>query len=404
MIKALSSFCHINEYREEGFINLHRMIYCSRPLVLWAPSGILLENYNKKEICKVSIRDFIEFVEKGKIKVIARESFLNRKHRNEHPFEGYHWHNVLDDALLQIHKNDEIETLENRRVKIVEKEDGYKWADKILEKEPKEVNKIWKLINKKKIPLGSLDKALRKDNKVESVREVLRDVRNHSRAFELSNTDVPILSKQDGNFFRLLEKGDFDDKKENIKEEREEKVINISQLENCVMSLLKRLDEYSRAKSYKDFIYNENGHREFCEFLFAIYKNLNTIDLDEISFHLINNILIEIEKGMKKKQEISFRESFGFSKDKLSALSGIGGLALTAAGMIVDPFGTLNILGIIFVTIPISRGILMKLGCIPIPYEGIKWPFLYVFGNDRPKPNQIEYIKEMLNKYKTLLN
>lgn len=404
MIKPLSSFCHINEYREEGFTNLHRMIYCSRPLVVWAPSGNLLENYNKKEICKVSIRDFIEFVEKGKIKVIARESFLNRKHRNEHPFEGYHWHNVLDDALLQIYKNDEIETLENRRVKIVEKEDGYKWADKILEKEPKEINKIWRLINERKIPVGSLDKALKKDNKIESVREVLRDVRNHSRAFELSKTDVPILSKQDGDFFRLLEKGDFDDKKENIKEKREEKVKNISQLENCVMSLLKRLDEYSRAKSYKDFIYNEDGHREFCEFLFAIYKNLNTIDLNEVSSHLINNIIIEIEKGRKQKEDITIRELFSLPKDKLLASLDTGGLALTVAGMIVDPTGTLSILGIMLVTIPISRGILMKLGCIPIPYEGIKWPFLYVFGNDRPKPNQIEYIKEILNKYKTLLN
>lgn len=404
MIKALSSFCHINDYREQGFINLHRMIYCSRPLVLWAPSGILLENYNKKETCKVSIRDFIEFVEKGKIKVIARESFLNRKHRNEHPFEGYHWHNVLDDALLQIHKNDEIETLENRRVKIVEKEDGYEWADKILEKEPKEVNKIWKLINKKKIPLGSLDKALRKDNKVESVREVLRDVRNHSRAFELSNTDVPILSKQDGDFFRLLEKGDFDDKKENIKEEREEKVINTSQLENCVMSLLKRLDEYSRAKSYKDFIYNEEGHREFCEFLFAIYRNLNTIDIKEVSSHLINNIIIEIEKGIKQKEDITIRELLSFPRDKLLASLEIGGIITNVAGIIVDPLGILNLIGITLISIPLFTGVLKRVGWIPLPYEGTRWPFLYVFGNDRPKPNQIEYINKILNEYKTLLN
>ena len=404
MIKPLSSFCHINEYDEEGFMNLHRMIYCSHPLVLWSPSGILLENYNKKAICKVSIKDFIEFVEKEKIKVIARESFLNKKHRNKHPFEGYHWHNILDDALLQIYKNDGIEALENRRVKIVEKEDGYKWADKILEKEPKEVNKIWRLINEKKIPIGSLEKALRKDNKIESVKEVLRDVRNHSRAFELSNTDVPILSKQDGDFFRLLEKGDFDDKKENIKEEKIEKVINISQLENCVMSLLKRLEEYKRVKSYKDFIYNEDVHREFCEFLYTIYKNLHTIDLNEISSHLINNILIEIEKGMKKKKEISFRESFGLPKDKLLASLSIGGLAIAVGGIIVDPSGILSILGIIFISIPISKGILMKLGYMPIPYEGIKWPFLYVFGNERPKPSQIRYIKKILEEYKTLLN
>ncbi len=404
MIKSLSSFCHINEYREEGFMNLHRMIYCSRPLVLWAPSGNLLENYNKKEICKVSIRDFIEFVEKGKIKVIARESFLNKKHRNKHPFEVYHWHNVLDDALLQIYKNDEIEALENRRVKIVEKEDGYQWADKVIEKETKEVNKIWRLINERKIPIGSLEKALRKDNKVESVREVLRDVRNHSRAFELSNTDVPILSKQDGDFFRLLEKSDFDDKKENIKEKREEKVIDISQLENCIMDLLKRLEEYKKVKSYKDFIYNEEGHREFCEFLFAIYKNLNTIDLKEVSSHLINNIIIEIEKGIKQKEDITIRELFSLPKDKLSALLGIGGIATNIGGIIVDPSGMLNILGIMLISIPLFTGVLKRVGCIPLPYEGIKWPFLYVFGKNKPKPDQIQNIKKILKELKSKLN
>lgn len=123
---------------------------------------------------------------------------------------------------------------------------------------------------------------------------------------------------------------------------------------------------------------------------------------------MINNIIIEIEKGIKKKEDITIRELLSLPKDKLLASLGMAGIATSIGGIIVDPSGTLSILGIIFISIPFFTGVLKKVGYIPIPYEGIRWPFLHVFGNDRPNPNQIEYIKKMLiawqNEYKTLLN
>jgi hypothetical protein len=58
--ETFRSFCHINEYGEKGYRHLHRMIAASSPLVLWAPSSVLL--YDDR-YCRVSPADFVDFVE-----------------------------------------------------------------------------------------------------------------------------------------------------------------------------------------------------------------------------------------------------------------------------------------------------------------------------------------------------
>jgi len=41
------TFCHISEYRLQGYSSLHRMLACSRPLVLWAPAPLVLDHLAK---------------------------------------------------------------------------------------------------------------------------------------------------------------------------------------------------------------------------------------------------------------------------------------------------------------------------------------------------------------------
>ncbi|GHG38657.1 MULTISPECIES: hypothetical protein [Amycolatopsis] len=69
-MSGFRTFCHIGEYGEAGYRNLHRMVVSSDPLVLWAPSSTLLS------ASQVEPRQFVRLVDDRHVRVIAREPWL----------------------------------------------------------------------------------------------------------------------------------------------------------------------------------------------------------------------------------------------------------------------------------------------------------------------------------------
>src|SRR5258708_23032304 len=128
MKRVFSTFCHINDYEKAGYASLHRMIVSSFPLVLWGPSGRLLQTYYDKQICRISPQQFLTYVEKGFIRIIGRENWiLDKNYRQNYPWEGGRWLDSFDDAIKSIYLNQETVPEDERIVSVVEGEDGPTW-------------------------------------------------------------------------------------------------------------------------------------------------------------------------------------------------------------------------------------------------------------------------------------
>src|SRR5436305_2052772 len=82
------TFYHINDYDEDGYASLPQLIATSYPLVLWSPSGRLLEScYNdRNNPCSISPEQFVKLVEAGHIHIIARAWWFDRAIRDKYPW------------------------------------------------------------------------------------------------------------------------------------------------------------------------------------------------------------------------------------------------------------------------------------------------------------------------------
>jgi len=79
------TFCHISEYGDAGYANLHRLVAASSPLVLWAPSSARIAS----PVCRLGPTEFVKLVERRTIRVIGREDWImNRAFRDGHRWLG----------------------------------------------------------------------------------------------------------------------------------------------------------------------------------------------------------------------------------------------------------------------------------------------------------------------------
>lgn len=202
------TFCHISEYGEPGYRQLHRMIASSSPLVLWAPSSTLLS----APTCRVEPREFVDFVRKGHVRVIAREEWLlSESTRNDHPWDGAAWTPSVDNELKKFAEADQDVEASKRRVTVAPPELGKTWAKGHVDENGDLVAKVAKVLKRsqpeKHIPIGVLETARRYDNDpLRTVQHILRDVRNHGDAIALSGAQAPFfLSPQDSQFLRWID-------------------------------------------------------------------------------------------------------------------------------------------------------------------------------------------------------
>lgn len=75
------TFCHISEYNEFGYANLHRLVAGSKPLVLWAPSSAMFRAHSS-----VPVDDFLTLLSEGLVRIAGRgELRAGRDTRGDRP-------------------------------------------------------------------------------------------------------------------------------------------------------------------------------------------------------------------------------------------------------------------------------------------------------------------------------
>lgn len=188
-------FFHVDEFGERGMVNLPYLTCLSDPLVVWAPSALLLQKTAGTFLKPAELLSLID-QPNAPVRIIGRrEWLLDKEFRNSRPWPLAHWVEEFDGVVKKFADEDEKKSLSRleRRVIIAEPEKGYDKADEVLNCPEGEnvAKRLRQLFDSGCLPIGILEKARRAEADNSSVpREILRDVYNHSRAMDSADAEV----------------------------------------------------------------------------------------------------------------------------------------------------------------------------------------------------------------------
>jgi hypothetical protein len=400
---SFPTFCHIGEYGETGYANLHRMIAVSQPLNLWAPTSTLLRSGN----CQVSPKEFLEYVERGHIRVFGREWWLTSKaKRDEFEYQDAAWNENFDGKLLGILIEDDGKPLQERRVVIAQAENGKTRAQQLVDENPDHIGYWNDPANRKKIPAGTLEAAWRtaKGDPEVFARAVLRDAWNHGEASRHAGADVRfLLTLKDRQFLDVLMKSanmhegganqaDPALARATARARRTVPPTVSDKLSRQLLDLLSILDDSAPGRGRPGSLHKFLGgkkHRALVAWLSSMceqYKYHNTKVLDKA---VINELLADLSRA-------EFRTPL---RELASDPAGrfVGAIGLAIAIITADPAGPLTIGGIFAAAYPVTVGLSRATGITPPSFSGPQWPFLYTYGS-RARQKQYEHLVYVLRK------
>jgi len=383
------TFCHISEYGENGYQNLHRMLAMSYPLNLWAPSSVLL----RSPACKVPVNDFIGYVESGLIRVSGRQHWLTSSSwRSAHSWEGARWDGEVDGKLLSFCEEDKTKAVEQRRVIVAPDEMGWERADDYLDANPTEIDRWCKLARSKagrtKIPAGTLQSALRQPNAAKPrtvAKAILRDAYNHGEAFAESGAETAfLLTPADRQFLKVLATAPSHGPASTgvSPSDARRPTPTVESLTKQMLDVLQHLDVHApdRAKSGSlDRFLQGDGHRE----LVTWFSNLCQLLKDLPPSKLDGKVIAALRRDLRGARFISPLR--GLIRHRDESFSGAAGLICALAGLVTDPIGPLTLAGFAFGVYRIGKGLCRQLGWVPTGYTGQQWPFSYTYDSEATK-------------------
>jgi hypothetical protein len=409
--RVFQTFCHINEYEDDGFANLHRMIATSEPLVLWAPSSQLLSVRQ----CRVSREEFIEYVEKRRIRIVGREKWLmSKKARNdpeEMPWEGARWDDRVDGAIRAIAREDQNIPKDNdKRVLIAPRERGDHYAEYYLEEHPEEANRLNSLLETaeaiQQLPRGLLGSLKGKTNNPRAlVIRLLRDVFNHGEAIHLASAEAPFfLAPRESTFLKLLDESlqtgvslptvQGGSSSSSAKRGAEPPSATLSAedyagLTREVFNILTALD-HSRGNPLKGFLAGD-GHTALSTWYREVCGQLQQ-RLPEFRTGIA---IRELQKRYESGALDASTKDILFSIEGGSGTVGIG--ASVTEWVLQGTITGFGLAGLAAGLVGAGHGALRVLGYTRVGDKKPEWPFLYAFGQ-RPTRNEYEIVARALDR------
>jgi hypothetical protein len=368
---GLRTFCHISEYDDGGYRELHRLIAASDPLVLWAPSSQYLVDPG---ICRVSPDDFLHFVDEGMVQVVAREEWLTSVSAREgHPWPGARWNRRIDGALRRMLLDDEREPdPQRRRVAAAAKEAGKDEALRIIEEKPDvAAETIDALRNRSsEIPPGTLATAVREGDDIhDRAKVVLRDAYNHADAMATTTAETAIL----------LGPGVFSRRVAAIYAEEmasdagagpaladSSSVVTAAELSGQLVDLLAKLEALGPPADLRSFM-KGRGHRELIEWYRGAFHLLVGSDPRELNKQLVDHLREDMERG-----------EFGSGSRAERVVDGVS-LAIAGKG-VMEGAELLVLLGLALDAYPVLKRAARKLDLADADFSPTQWPFRYLWG------------------------
>ncbi len=389
MEQLFSAFCHISIYDEKGFGLVPQMIETSYPLILWAPPGARWNEYYDRGICSVSPEELVNYVEKGFVQIVGREKWLldeqyRHKYADNQPFAK--WHENFDGALKSIWRDQQSMPEHERSVRIAPDEDGWQWADALLQAEPDRIDRIWERIMKGQIPQYSLKKiraqGYGEKDKYKAVRQVLHDVRDHRKAIYDAQANIPfLLYESEVKFFRFLERSGSI--KLNLKRETKTRAIS-PQFTEEVHRLLERFKHPEKVYSLASFVGSET-HKDLAKWLHSTAHLAEQYSKQDLKKFMVGQLKRDIERGLQPENAWNILGPSLVEKGATvgSVITGIASLFFS--GLVFDLSTAITLTGITMSAVPVISGISQRLGIIKPNYSGPQWPYLLRFDRTPTK-------------------
>ncbi|SMC89502.1 hypothetical protein [Lentzea albidocapillata] len=376
MTDVFRTFCHISEYGEAGYANLHRMIATSSPLVLWAPSSKLVGSPG----CRVTEREFVALVERGTVRIIGREWWLtDRARRDDHSWDGASWRPLIDDAIKAIARQDASLPRNARRVVIAEEERGDAWGRAHVAENPVLATLLHETLLAPNaalhFPVGVVEKAKRySEDPIGLAEHITRDAYNHDAAIAQSGTRTPfLLERRESRFNELLcsVRDASDVEFPAVVPAAELSRSDLAELTSEVLQVLAHL-ENGAGSGVGKFVRGD-GHQLLATWMRNSCESFERTSPTSVRGEVIARLQREFESG---RLENSWPEIFG-TQDSMAGSVG------TSAGIIEAVASELTICGAVGLaagTYSIGKGLAQRLGYAAVPYTGPQWAFLYAFG------------------------
>lgn len=417
------TFCHITEYKEEAYRNLHRLVATSDQLVLWAPSWKLMTGYYEKGVCRVSPKLLLGLLDDHRgVQVIGRtEWLLDKTYRQSHGFEGAEW-SKHDETLLSIWKNDERGRVPEpeRAVRLAPPGRGWEAAAAFLSNHPQIESEIQTWIKRKKVPIGSLEKI--RSGRYPGRRPaeiVVRDAVNHADAVQLAETEDMWLSARDGRFLQLMNQcaprdakplrsaqeaqhlRNFKTAVEEILEDLDKAGLSLRAHEMDASTLLRRVaarfgrgQREASEQAFEGFLKSE-GRKRLLEWMSTYSQFLRYVPTERLGETVREFLAAGIQSGSERG---GILKAFDFTGPDLQKFQVLGGGLICVLAFMVDPHAVIGIAGIVFGVLPAARYGLYKAGLLPGREPSPHFPFTYGFGRTGryPTPRMIHAILKTL--------
>ncbi|MGW6446399.1 hypothetical protein [Lentzea sp. NPDC055074] len=376
MTDVFRTFCHISEYGEAGYANLHRMIATSSPLVLWAPSSRLISSKD----CRVSEREFVSLVERGTVRIIGREPWLtDREARNSHHWEGAAWTPLIDDAIRAIALEDANLARNSRRVIIAEEERGITWAPAYVAENPGLAALLHETLLAPDaalhFPVGVIAEATRHaEDPVDLAVHITRHAYNHDAAIAQAGSRTPfLLERRESRFNELLRsvRDASDVEFPAVAPAAALSPSDLAELTSEVLTVLTHLENGS-ATGVERFV-KSGGHQLLATWMRNSCESIGRTSATSVRGEVIARLQQEFESN---RLENSWPQTFG-TPDSL-----IGSIG-TSAGITEAVASELTIYGAVGLAAgayAIGKSLAQRLGHVAVPYTGPQWAFLYAFG------------------------
>jgi hypothetical protein len=379
-----ATFCHISELGAPGYRELHRMVAASRPLTLWAPSSALL----KDPECRITPEQFVEHVENGHIRIVARRKWLiDREARDTHPWAGARWDPAVDGAIRSIMEEDlGVAERSLRRVVAAEDEQGWQFAEEAVELDP-EGTRAWEALlasdeAEQVIPPGTLETARRHggDDLRLQVVAILRDAFNHGNAVRESDAEIPFLMRRTDRAFvhRIAAMPDpaltAQVPRPTPSTDNGAVAVDLAEVTGQLLDVLRSLE--TRRTDVARFV-GSPGHAALVAWVAAVCERIRSGGVGAANVDVARELAAQLAQGDFPGLSLSELGRRWTAGESLAAAVGTLDLWITVGPFATGSPGFNDVLGLLTAAFPVGRGLCRRVGLIPGHFDGEQWPFLY---------------------------
>jgi len=395
-------FCHINELRIDGYVNLRTLVLTCPKLIIWAPSASLLEYLSSQDPLLPTKKELLWYIKNGYIQVMARDWWLlNTKQRQTHPWEFAHWVDGFDDEIREMWLEDRRQGKDahTARVRDMPTETGQAWAKTEIQRRKLNSENLLNILRQSDLQLDYVRRGLKESNSEDGAAYVLGAVKNHADAFRASDATRNFGTPANVQLLRIFAKaaGLASPKKSKI---AQQPPYDANQIVSVVEGIVDRITKVVKEPTSQQEVFEHT--KMLLDSKVEIARMRQWVNMTDTLVATKPHPYVQAELASELASQIkhgALRNTFrDYLLPKTWSDWGIflTSLTLAAAGTALG-----SKLAPLSVALWIAKSSLQWVGYIPDDYAGPRWPFYLAEGSRNPKRKNRERLIRFLQSFPT---